>query len=186
MSPAYRELATNEHSVVLDVGCGMGDALNHLDVFASYLGLDTDAAAVDVARKRHGARANATFEARALCSDDLREYRPTHVVMVGLLHHLRDEDALELLERLAGFGSVERVVTLDIVFLEGRWFNNLLARIDRGRHCRSMAGYRSLVQHAGFSVLADRCVPCHPTRGRVDYFVLTLARSRADAATVDG
>lgn len=185
MSPAYRELGAGADSIVLDVGCGMGDALNHLDAFAGYLGLDTDPKAIDVARARHGARPGTRFEVRELSDADLASYQPTHVVMVGLLHHLSDASALALLQRLARSESVERVVTLDIVFLKGRWFNNLLARLDRGRYCRTTSGYVSLVRQAGFSVLEERCVPSHPTHGRVEYFVLTLARLPEKSAAHD-
>jgi SAM-dependent methyltransferase len=178
MAPAYRELAADAHSVVLDIGCGMGDALNHLDAYTAYLGLDTDARAIDTARARHGGRPNTRFEARAVSSADLFEYRPTHVVMVGLLHHLPDDEALGLLERLRGTESIESMVTLDIVFLAGRRYNNLLARLDRGRHCRTMSGYLELVRRAGLALESQRAVPSHPTRGRVEYFVMKLSRSR--------
>ena len=178
MSPAYRELGVDSNAVVLDIGCGTGDALNHLDTLASYLGLDTDPAAIEVARSRYGDRPATRFEARELSDSDLTNYQPTHVAMVGLLHHLSDDGALALLKRLVRSESVECVVTLDIVYLEGRWFNNLLAYLDRGRHCRSASGYVSLVERAGFAVLAEHCVPSHPTHGRVEYFVLKLARPK--------
>lgn len=186
MSPAYRELASDEQSIVLDVGSGMGDALEHLDAFASYLGIDTDRGAIAIARERHGDRPNVRFESRALSRDDLEAYRPTHVVMVGLLHHLTDDQALDLLQRLANSTSVVCVVTLDIVFLRGRWFNNLLARLDRGRHCRDASGYRALAERAGLSVLSHHCVPCHPTRGRVDYLVMKLAPLGRSPASLHG
>jgi len=70
----------------------------------------------------------------------LARYRPTHVVMVGLLHQLADAEAERLLGKLNRCDSVRRVVTLDIVYLPGRWFNNLLAFLDRGRHCRAREG----------------------------------------------
>jgi hypothetical protein len=51
--------------------------------------------------------------------------------------HLADAEAERLLGKLSRCDSVRRVVTLDIVYLPGRWFNNLLAFLDRGRHCRA-------------------------------------------------
>jgi hypothetical protein len=96
--------------------------------------------------------------------------------MIGLLHHLSDAEAVELLRLLARCPTLVRAVTLDIVYLDGRWYNNLLARLDRGRYCRRGPGYVELARAAGLRVLGEHVVRSHPTRGLVDYFILELAR----------
>jgi len=62
LSPFYRRLGADGASVILDVGCGTGDALNYLDGYARYVGFDTDEIAIRSARKRFGSRADVAFE----------------------------------------------------------------------------------------------------------------------------
>ena len=184
MSGAYQLLGCDEQAVVLDIGCGTGDALRHIRYFSDYLGLDTDPVALGHARARHAARRNVSFDCRVCRAQDFKERPVSHVSMVGLLHHLSDSEALDLLGLLAGCRTLVRAVTLDIVYLEGRWYNNLLASLDRGRHCRSGAGYAALARGAGLQVKSQRIVRSHPSRGLVDYFILELTRPcGADAAT---
>jgi SAM-dependent methyltransferase len=176
MSGAYELLGCDERAVVLDIGCGTGDALRHLQQFADYLGLDTDPVALAQARARHAGRPHVCFERRVCSAEDLRERSVSHASMLGLLHHLSDSEAVALLGLLARCTSLVRAVSLDIVYLEGRRYNNLLASLDRGRYCRTGAGYTALAREAGLRVLSERIVRSHPTRGLVDYLVLELAR----------
>jgi SAM-dependent methyltransferase len=175
MSPAYTRLGVGREATVLDIGCGTGDALEHLGEFGSYLGLDTDAEAVSYAKTRHQARLNARFECRECTKADLVEYAPTHVSMIGLLHHLPDDVAVELLASLKQSARLSAAVTLDIVYLDGHHYNNLLARLDRGKHCRTRSAYIELAQRAGLTVRDTALVKSHPTRGLVDYFIMELA-----------
>jgi SAM-dependent methyltransferase len=173
MAPAYRELGTDPSSVVLDVGCGTGDALTHLKQFQRYLGLDTDPVAIRHAERRHG-KANVTFEARRCTADDLVQNAVTHVSMVGLLHHLDDTDAAGLLDMVRRCPTLVRAVTLDIVFLPGRPYNNLLASLDRGQFCRTPAGYTALARASGLTLERSYSVRSHPTRGLVQYFIMSF------------
>lgn len=176
MSDAYQLLGCDERAVVLDIGCGTGDALRHVQHFADYLGLDTDPIALTHARTRHAGRRHVNFERRRCSAEDFSRRPVSHVSMVGLLHHLTDSEAVELLGLLARCPTLLRAVSLDIVYLDGRWYNNLLASLDRGRYCRTAAGYAALARDAGLTVRSQRIVRSHPTRGLVDYFVLELVR----------
>jgi SAM-dependent methyltransferase len=176
MSPAYEQLGCDERSVVLDVGCGTGDALTHLHSFASYVGVDTDPVAVRHASLRHAGRKNARFECRTAAPPDLTDRPVSHVSMVGLLHHLTDAEAIELLGLLRPCETLVRAVSLDIVYLPGYWYNNFVARFDRGKYCRTQSEYEDLVKRAGLRVAGSRRVRSHPKRGLVDYFVMDIAR----------
>lgn len=178
MSPAYQSLAAGVGSVIVDIGCGTGDALTHLSEFDSYLGIDTDAAAIDFARRRHEGRRGVRFECGFCSAQTLTQVGATHVCMVGLLHHLNVEDAVSLLQAVAQTSSLQRAVTLDIVTLPGKWYNNLIASLDRGRYCRDPSGYEQLALRAGLKRTRSRCVPSHPTRGLVEYFVMDLLPQR--------
>jgi SAM-dependent methyltransferase len=174
MAPAYRELATGPSSVVLDVGCGTGNALTHLRQYQSYLGLDTDPVVIAHASARHAHKAGVQFEARRCTPEDLTERGVTHVCMVGLLHHLEDAEATSFFEMVRGASTLIRVVTLDIVYLPGRPYNNALASLDRGRFCRTPMGYETLARQSGLRLERSYPVRCHPTRGLVRYFVMSL------------
>jgi ubiquinone/menaquinone biosynthesis C-methylase UbiE len=176
MSHAYRQLDCERDAVLLDVGCGTGDALKHLGEVSSYLGIDTDPVAIRYAQERWQQRRFARFECRHCTAEDLRAFSPSHVSMIGLLHHVDDETATGLLSMLRESPRLKRAVTLDIVELPGlqNWYNNMLARLDRGRFCRTEAGYIALARRAGLSIKKSYHAKSHPTRGLVKYFVLVL------------
>ncbi len=174
MSPVYHRAETTPDDTVLDVGCGTGDALRHLTDFRRYVGFDIDRRAVALARQRYAQRKGVTFEARIMSESDAVELGPTVVVLMGLLHHLSDEHAHGLLRAVRGPGTVRRIVTQDIVFLDGEPVSNLLARLDRGRECRAPSGYETLARDAGWTVDESTVIRSHPTRGLAKYLVMTL------------
>lgn len=178
-SPGYELLDVHADDVVVDVGCGTGDALNHLTSFREYVGFDVDARAIEVARRRAARLGrNARFEARELVAADLEALKPSRVMLAGLLHHLPDDAAVGLLSMLARAPSVRRIATVDIVFLDGEHLSNALAMLDRGRECRRVEGYTALARRAGLRVVEERIVRCHPTRGRAKYLDLALEPER--------
>src|SRR5688572_1201057 len=136
MRGLYEMLGADGSKVVLDVGCGTGDALRYLDGFEEYVGIDNDPVAIEAASKRFGSKKGVRFECRTLRESDVAELAPTGVVLSGLLHHLSDSDAESLLRMVATSPRLARIVTSDIVYLPGKHFNNLLARLDRGKFCR--------------------------------------------------
>jgi len=188
MKPLYALLAgtTGEgQRRVLDVGCGTGDALRHLGEVESYLGIDTDPIAIEAARARHAGRANVRFECRLLTAADVIDHEPTGVVLAGVLHHLTNEEGEGVLRLALGSPSLVRVVTSDIVFLPGKLFNNVLAMMDRGRHCRDPDAYASIARRAGLDVERGFIMPSAPGNERVQYHVMSLTpqggpRSRRD------
>jgi SAM-dependent methyltransferase len=176
LSPLYARAEAENDDVILDIGCGTGDALRYVPRFAQYLGVDTDPIAVRAAAERHRARANARFEARECTREDVLALSPTVVIMAGLLHHVPDELAVSLFRMVTASPRLRRIVTLDIVYLPGveHALSNLLARLDRGRHCRSPAGYRALVGSAGLTLTDETLLWNHPRRHIARYFVMTV------------
>lgn len=131
---------------VLDIGCGPAAFFarySDAERF-SYVGIEPNASYVRDARAQfpgielHGGTVPEVRD-RITGSFDL-------VVLEGVLHHIDDETAIEALafaaERLTPGG---RLVALDPVLLERQHpVARTLARLDRGKHVRSLEGYRAL------------------------------------------
>lgn len=174
LSPLYDQIRDPE-AVILDVGCGTGSALRYLRQFRSYLGMDTDPVAIEHARSRH-ASSKVSFSTQICTPDDVRRVQPSHVVLAGVLHHLTDAQAVDLLSALPESQRLQQVLTADIVFLPGHPLGNLLASLDRGRHCRSEEGYLELVKQSGLSVRSSFIARSRPVTGLGKYLYLTLGR----------
>jgi SAM-dependent methyltransferase len=177
-TPLYEALDAGPDSVVLDIGCGMGIAHKYLRGFREYYGFDTNAAAIESAR-RNASGPNIHYECRVINEDDMQKIRPTHVLLSGLLHHLSDDDAVKLLRLTGSTSSVVRFATADTVYLPGKHLSNFLAFLDRGRFVRNTEGFVALAQQANLDVVRQQIMRSHPVNGIALYLVMTLApRSR--------
>jgi SAM-dependent methyltransferase len=174
MTPYYDRVKATASDVILDVGCGTGDALRYLKVFSSYHGFDTDEGAIRAARKAHSKRSSVSFQCQPCTSEDVALLQPTEVLLCGLLHHVPDEVALSLFSAFKASKRLKRIVTSDIVFLPGDTVSNLLARFDRGRFCRSRHEFEGLVTRAGLKLVESDVVRSHPTRGLAKYLMMTI------------
>jgi len=176
---AFYELLDREsRTAIVDVGCGTGDALRYLDGCESYLGVDTDPVAIEVAKKRAANRPGFRFECRTLEAKDIHALAPTAVVLTGVIHHLSNEDAESVLAMAAASPRLRLVATLDIVFIPGRFYNNLLAMMDRGRFCRVPDAYADLARRAGFDVARAFTMPSAPGNEKVYYHGMVLEKRR--------
>jgi SAM-dependent methyltransferase len=176
-APAYAAAGVTEVDRILDIGCGMGDALNHNSRFEAYLGLDIDPVALDAAREAFGHDPRVTFEQSAPTPERIAAFGPTCAFLGGVLHHLPDEEARAVLRTLAQTRRLTRVLTHDPVYLPHEWISNFLAFMDRGRHCRSLAGYRALAEATGFAVAVDRVASYNPDGGLGKYYCMLLRRA---------
>jgi SAM-dependent methyltransferase len=174
MSPLYDRLRDARHTI-LDVGCGTGDALRYLDDFDSYVGYDTDPIAVEYMRQTYGHKPRVRIEHGLVTPAEVARIAPTAGILAGVLHHVPDDYARELLIALRASPRLSRIVTQDIVYVPGKRINNVLAYLDRGRHCRTVEQYEAIVRSAGMRIEASDLVPSNPTTGHVLYLMMTLA-----------
>jgi SAM-dependent methyltransferase len=133
---------------ILDIGCGPAEILNYLPRVA-YLGFDVSERYIDTARRVHGPRGR--FECKQLTSDDVRRLEPMDVVLaIGLLHHLDDDQALEVMDLASGaLAPGGRFVTVDPCLDPGQNpLARLLVKLDRGQNVRDRGGYEALAVHA--------------------------------------
>lgn len=129
---------------VLDVGCGPSEILDYMPG-VRYWGFDISERYIAQARERFGSRGQ--FYCKLLTEGDLAQLPEFDIVLaIGLLHHLDDGVAQDLLRlALHALKPGGRLVTLDPCIHPGqspiaRW---LIAR-DRGQNVRTQSGYASL------------------------------------------
>ena len=144
LQPLRQALALQAGDRVLDVGCGTGDYAPLVDrADCSYVGLDFSAAYVDKARQQYAA-AFRCFEV-----GDIRTmaYAPgsfTKALLIGVMHHLTDEENLGVLRALNNV-ITDRLIVMDLS--PGGWHvvNNVLCSLDRGRYPRSQEALQQLI-----------------------------------------
>jgi SAM-dependent methyltransferase len=145
----YVAAAPSHRLRVLDVGCGTAAILPYLSE-CSYVGIDMSAEYIEAAKRRYGHRAE--FLCVRIGDASFGEWREHFdlALMLGLLHHLEDPEALALLRSVGpSLAPGGRVVAVEPTITEhthpiGRF---LVAR-DRGRNVRSPEAYQSLARQA--------------------------------------
>lgn len=130
---------------ILEIGCGPGTIIPYLPP-AEYVGFDASAEYIEKARRQFPA---ATFVCERVSEYTLpqREYFDV-VLALGILHHLDDEEALQLF-RIAhdALKPAGKLVTLDGVWTadQSRAARYIQAR-DRGQFIREEHAYIKLAQ----------------------------------------
>jgi 2-polyprenyl-3-methyl-5-hydroxy-6-metoxy-1,4-benzoquinol methylase len=84
---------------VLEVGCSLGnisDAFRSFDCI-SYKGIDIDASAIAIARRRFSDRSNFSFETTPIEELAEKGEQYDYVIVAGVLHHLDDRSALRMI-----------------------------------------------------------------------------------------
>jgi len=180
LSTVFGWLEASADDVVLDVGCGTGFALEHLSTYKEYHGFDPDERAIEKARSTHS-RPNTHLNARLMTPADVESLRPTKVLLLGLMHHLSDDEVRELLRILQIGGTVRRVATWDPVYRPGKYIKNILGRLDRGKHVRYEEGYVQLVKAAGWEIVEQ--LGFSSGNGMALYFSCCLTAKKWGAAT---
>jgi SAM-dependent methyltransferase len=142
------EIDTKPGETVLDVGCGPAYYYERLgDV--RYYGFDTSQRYIDYARGRWGDRAE--FRCEIFTEAHLAVLPPIDkVLLLGLLHHLSDEQSRDLLNLAArALAPGGMVVTVDTCYepSQGR-ISRWMSRNDRGEYVREPAAFTALAKEA--------------------------------------
>ena len=103
---------------ILDIGCGPAAILDYLHS-VNYYGYDINKASIEKARQAYGSRGK--FFAKALTLDDLDDMPKFDIVLLtGVLHHLDDESAIDILKM--AFKALKpngRLITTDGCYVQG-------------------------------------------------------------------
>jgi len=176
--------------VVIDVGCGPAYYFQRLPQPLTYHGFDTDQKYIEWATEKFGDDGNfhvGVFDEKAAV--DLPT--PDVVLLLGLLHHLSDEDSRDLLELCARILAPNgRVVTVDTAFVPGQGrISRWMSENDRGEFVRTPEQFEALASPY-FGSTSSEVVS---GSGRIPgaYLLMTMTASRVpgevdDAAGISG
>jgi 2-polyprenyl-3-methyl-5-hydroxy-6-metoxy-1,4-benzoquinol methylase len=129
---------------ILDIGCGPADILAYMPE-VEYYGFDVDNDYINHAQQKFGSRGE--FHCKQLQMKDLESLPLFDIVLaLGLLHHLDDAVAVDVMELAAkALKPGGRLLTVDPCFDP---LQNPIARLlihgDRGQNVRDKAGYEAL------------------------------------------
>ena len=150
-------------SNILDIGCGSAEILAYLPE-VEYFGFDISDPYIQEATGKYGKKGK--FFSKFLSFDDL-DYLPRFdmVLLLGVLHHLDDASAINLLNIAhTALKPGGRLLTIDGCLVDGQ---NPIARklilMDRGQNIRNEAGYHQLVsqvfEHVNISIKHEAWIP---------------------------
>ena len=178
------ELALQSGDAVLDVGCGPAYYLGRLpDV--KYFGFDTDERYVAYARRRWHGRGE--FRCEIFGEQHLADLPPVDaVLLLGVLHHLSDQDSRRLLglaARVLAPGG--RVVSVDTCFepTQGR-ISRWMSENDRGEFVREPAGFTELASGSFGEVTGQ--VVADATRIPSSHWMMRMSRPLPVLSPDDG
>jgi 2-polyprenyl-3-methyl-5-hydroxy-6-metoxy-1,4-benzoquinol methylase len=167
---ATRHIRAEEGDRILDIGCGTGEILRYMPR-VDYLGFDMDEKFVRAANESYGHRG--TFLCQALGKDTVEQFSAFDIVCAtGVLHHLDDNEAIELF-RLAqkALKPGRRLVTLDSCFVDGQSFlSRFTSSIDRGKYVRKSNEYVELASQ----VFREVKPTIYPSLFRIPQFVIIM------------
>ncbi|SDZ40307.1 O-methyltransferase [Micromonospora pattaloongensis] len=142
------ELGLVDGDTVIDVGCGPAYYFERLPR-VTYFGFDTAPRYIDWARERWGDRAE--FRCEVFGEQHLTEIPPANaVLLLGLLHHLSDEDCRQLLRVAAkALAPGGRVIAVDTCYepRQGR-ISRWMSENDRGEHVREPEAFTALARES--------------------------------------
>ncbi len=128
---------------VLDIGCGPGLLVNTaLKKGFSYLGMDTDQASIGYCREKYRDQRCASFTTSTIHSPEVIVNKGDIVILNGVMHHLDDKTAKELLGHLL---NADFVIILDhyIDKTLKRW-PKFLQKRDKGKYVRDYSFFKKI------------------------------------------
>jgi len=137
---------------VVDIGCGSATVLEYMPSDIAYYGVDISENYIKTAREKFSTRGSFFLgTARVLIDNSsLRGTKADLVLCNGLLHHLPDDEATEVLELGKQLLKPEgRLVCLEATFLMRQTrLSRRMVSMDRGKYVRSEQEWKNLIAKA--------------------------------------
>jgi 2-polyprenyl-3-methyl-5-hydroxy-6-metoxy-1,4-benzoquinol methylase len=135
-----------DQGTILDVACGTGQFHNITD--KGYLGVDLNGDFIERAHKLHG-RPGVQF--RQCDVKDLRDEGIEYdtVLMVGILHHVDEQTARNLLQTVRGM-TRKQMVMMEVIQEQTNPLGRLIKNNDRGEYVRHWAPLSQMIAECGY------------------------------------
>lgn len=136
---------------ILDVGCGTG---RYAPIFGDhYFGVDNNLQYVEFAKRHAPGNFFAGDGRQASFSDNVF----SHVISVGVFHHLSDEAVMATIKEMKRvLRPGGRILVIDPVWpAKYNTVGYILFYLDRGKHQRSLPSLFCLLQLQGFRLLSE-------------------------------
>jgi SAM-dependent methyltransferase len=150
------ELGLRDGDTVIDVGCGPAYYFDRLPT-VTYFGFDTSERYIAYAQRRWGSD-RARFTCEVFGERHLADIPPADaVLLLGLLHHLSDDESRHLLRVAArALAPGGRVIAVDTCYEpdQGR-ISRWMSDNDRGEHVRRPEAFVALAREAFGEVDGD-------------------------------
>ncbi|MEY8198410.1 MAG: class I SAM-dependent methyltransferase [Colwellia sp.] len=133
---------------VIDIGCGPADILEVIPERIHYSGFDASGEYIEFARNKYRQR-DAQFHNHIVDSHNINQYGLFDLALAtGVLHHLSDDDALELFKIAKRSLAVNgRLVTIDPCYVDKQsLISRKLVAGDRGQNVRIAIDYQHLAE----------------------------------------
>ena len=134
---------------VFDIGCGPGHIVQYIPKGIDYIGFDTATRYIDYANSRW--RGRGQFVTRQFDRSAVETFgKPDLILMNGVLHHMDDATAADVVETAAAaLGHKGIYFALDGCYRDGQNpVSRYLLDHDRGEYVRTADGYRAIVEKA--------------------------------------
>tara|TARA_Y100000817_G_C16696868_1_gene473000 strand:- start:124 stop:750 length:627 start_codon:yes stop_codon:yes gene_type:complete len=144
-------IKVNKKDLVLDVGCGPG---NYRDLIKSenYYGIDINCKSIDQAKEIYPKDHFDCLPVQEISNKVNKKF--DKIILLGLLHHISDQDALNLFNDLKNIAMPEtKIFCLDTSFKRNQnLFSKIMAKLDKGNHVRFPEELEKLVDTEFYSV----------------------------------
>lgn len=124
---------------VIDVGCGLGEILRHINVRKRY-GYDTDSRVIEAAKSFSKDRKNIIYSVGDLRSVNVPD--ADCLVTIGWMHGAADKDLKELYGCVLEHNPKIRYVVVDVKLIKGQW-KNFSCILPENFRCVSRQKYKA-------------------------------------------
>lgn len=151
---------------ILEIGCSVG---NIADAFRSlphirYTGIDIDKSVITVAQSRFTGT-GFQFLHESMEEHIKRKIQYDYILVAGMLHHVDDETALEILKQTAPLSKPNATVLVyDPVTLNESdpFYMHWFYKLEQGQFMRDEQSTKKLITDAGMTIFRHRTVPVRP------------------------
>jgi len=165
-----RKLFHNEFEIldsdfVLDIGCGPGNYRSYINT-SNYFGIDINCKSIEQAKKLYPKDSFECIPAQKIKNFSEKSF--DKIFVLGLLHHLPDNDVTNLFNDIANLMSSNTTIyCVDTSFYENQGlFSKLMGKLDKGNYVRYPSDLTKLIDEKYFDVevkIFDNLlrVPCY-------------------------